>query len=76
MRKREIKTTDSVWIVKPHWNNEKKLGRDDYLFYCNKARKVFKFYKTEAAAKRAMKRNQNYFHDVELYAYEQFWLIF
>lgn len=76
MRKREIKATDSVWVVKPHWKTEKQLGRDEYRFYCAKARKVFKFYKTEAAAKRAMKRNQNYFHGVELYVYEQFWLTF
>jgi hypothetical protein len=76
MRKRDITTSPSVWVVRVHPYNNKELSREDRRFFADKARKTFRFYKTESEAKRAMNRNKNYFNGVELEVYEQFWLVF
>ena len=72
----KIDTTPSCWVVRLDPSMHKELSREDYKFFATKARKVFKHYKTKAAAQRAVKRNQNYFSGVDLHVCEQFWLVF
>lgn len=75
-KKTEITTTDNVWVVRVDPYKNKHLSREDRRFFATKARKTFRFYKTEAQARKAMKHNQNYFNGVELEVYKQFWMVF